>query len=355
MSNQPNPVSLEDVKASIEAYGTTIMALQAMICFMKSQSIINGAGNEVRASIGRRMKTSNNNKIQPSTKITPDLVLQVDSTFGMVFEAKRLMPKNSNNQWQKCIDQMNKYDDDLLNWWTADGTIDSCNISLLMDSDWATEFSKYIQSFIDSDPNHQFLHPFSILEFYKKQELKQFLRIKKIWGNLSDPNIQGILESGHSELCESLIENLKFYDSEPEFVEYTMAILWQHVFSEKRTSVVFDEMMNAWPIKVSVLELTSEVQKSYGQNGISPNDPTFPHIGWIREALTAFVKLGLAEKLDVTDEFVIKYKLFHGVDIFEKFFKHRQKTKSEISSESQPVLFPQENLDSPSNTNIGSI
>lgn len=47
--------------------------------------------------VGRRMDTSSTNSIRPNKKVTPDLVAQRSSDYGIVAEVKKSLPRDTDH------------------------------------------------------------------------------------------------------------------------------------------------------------------------------------------------------------------------------------------------------------------
>lgn len=340
-NNQLNIPPLEDIRQKIEDYETTILAIQAFQRVVNTYIEQSQPNQTINFCIGRGMTTSEKNRVKVNNKVTPDLVIQVGSSFGFVIEAKKSLPRNSNNRWRQTISQLEKYDDDLKGWWTKNGCLPTFNLTLLIDVDRSIDFSRYIQGLIDNGDVEQFNKPISIIEFFKKQEVKQFLRIRQVWGNLNPLSLQKQLESGKSVPIEGLIDSLKYYDNEPE-VEYTMVLLWQHVFNERRQDESFDEISKSWLIEINVDEITEYLQNLYGNKTNIPRERTFPRKKWIIKALDAFVTINLAKKSQPPNGYIVYFKKFRGGDIFKRFYHFRLINEKEInkSKSIQLELFP---------------
>ena len=63
-----------------------------------------------------------------------------------------------------------------------------------------------------------------------------------MWGEIEDQNLSKILESGKKIPIEevlALFGEKKFYDSQP-ITEYIMEILWQVIFTERKSETEYD-------------------------------------------------------------------------------------------------------------------
>ena len=86
------------------------------------------------------MTTSSRNRESPSARVTPDCVIQLDMSQGIVAETKLGLSKNPTN-WDQPMKQMQKYDDDLTGWWTQAETLDSHDVVALVPLARAVRFA----------------------------------------------------------------------------------------------------------------------------------------------------------------------------------------------------------------------
>jgi len=333
-----NKTTLNDIKDSIDNYVATCQAIQAFINIIiwdrnKKQYIQSSKYN-----IGRRMDTSKNNKITPENTITPDIIIQRSKDYGFVVEVKKTLPKNQ-SYWAQYIDQLLKYDDHLLGWWTGNEKINEHNTVLLVHQYLFAKVEKYIkEKFKEMDID--LLQPFSIVEFSRSPERKFyiFIRCSNIYPinniEISEEIINGIPVPFETVLL--YFGNLRFYDVKPE-TEYVMSILWLDIFNEKRINVDYDKSKKYYPIKVDANELTIQLQKLYGSLGNNHRKGEFPKKKWIREALDALVIINYAEYLD-NGIYIIKYRKLTQ-DPIEIFYSHRESIRIEQEETKQLNLF----------------
>ena len=90
------------------------------------------------------MTTSRHNRISSNIEVTPDCVIQVDSKSGLVAEAKLSLPRDD-AQWESNYKQLEKYDDDLLGWWTSNGRIKKHDIVALVPLPRAVRFADLLE------------------------------------------------------------------------------------------------------------------------------------------------------------------------------------------------------------------
>lgn len=336
-----NSVTLESVTEGISNYRTTIKVLQAFTSLITWDVSSNGQIPGSQFTVGRRMDTSPKNKIQPDNYVTPDVVIQRTQNLGYVVEVKSALSQNLYNNWLDHVHQLQTYDDDLTGWWNDDGKIDTSCVVLLLEVTRSIPFKKYVDDLIQKG-ELTFIRPISIVDYSRPPSVKEFWFLRKIWGSIEDDDISNRLENGISVPIEKVVGNpfygeKKFYDTVPPVEEYTMEILWQDIFNERRQSVDFDEKLQAWPIQVNVSELTKELQRLYGSEANMEREAKFPLNKWVQSALDAFVWLKLARK-EENDDYIILFRLIIKEDIISYFFKWRHLSKKGISEEKSGQL-----------------
>lgn len=129
--NTKDNITLKKVKENSEDYRTTILALQAIIGFLTWDKKNNRRIRGSKDSFGRKMDTSAKNQIAPNSTITPDAIIQKDISLGYIVEAKKSLPNNQEH-WQKIVNQIKKYDDNLKGWWTDSELIGRICLILLL-------------------------------------------------------------------------------------------------------------------------------------------------------------------------------------------------------------------------------
>jgi len=338
-----NDLSLEEVQVKIENYRTTILALEAFISLITWDIINNKQIQGSRFSIGRRMDTSSTNKISQNCTVTPDAVIQREINLGYIVEIKKSLPKNQNDNWQEVIDQLVKYDDDLLGWWTDNEMISIPCPVLLLHISRSADFGMYLDSLINGK-KLSFDKSVSIVEFDRSQQVKEFIFLRLQWGKIENSDVLKNLKSGREIPVEKVLANpiygeKKFCDFEP-CPEHTMYILWNDIFTGLKQKVEYDQKLRAYPLRVNAEVLTLELQKLFGAEGNEPRQITYPRTEWIRNALDCFVKIGSANKIDDNGNYLILFKLIKQ-NLLEIFRKWRDVIDSnEIDKqEIQPHLF----------------
>lgn len=323
--------SPESVREQIDSYLATIEALQAFISVVTFDNDAQGVVPGARWSIGRRMNTSSSNLMNPSAEVTPDCVAQRNLTLGYVAEAKRTLPTDR-TLWRKYGEQLLKYDDDLIGWWTPDERIEVSCAALLIDINRAVEFVRQFQSLIDTE-ERVIKGPLSVIEFVRAQQVSPAIMLRIQWGTISDQGLNDRLLNGISVPIEKVKASYgvrKFHDSKP-IVEHTMVILWNDIFNSMRDEQRLDPQSGSQELIVSVESLTEEMQRLYGQYAREMREIEFPRRAWIRDAMEKFVRLDLAERRD-DDAYVVRFRRLKS-DLIDYFTGPRRKQAAQDANQ----------------------
>lgn len=331
---------LQGIKDRNESYLSTIYALHGFILAVKRTAT--SREDNIHSSIGRRMHFVGGKSKHDFC--TPDLVIQLDQTEGIIGEAKLLICQNNEDKWNNYLKQAKKYDNDLVGWWTTDELIERPNLVWITELTFSSKIGEYFQEKIDTGEIH-FKHPFAVIEFSKHQKAREFLflrtRIGVIPGSLSQ-----VFKNGIEIPLETLIfenQEKKFYDAKPMDVEYVMDILWQNIFAQEALTnndgkSRYDDKEKVWRIPIQLDALTLNVQKLYGAVGGENREVQYPQKKWIKEALDKFVSINLAVPGTSTDEYIVLFKNFSRP--MEKFINLiHKKRKGSKSSGKQLALF----------------
>lgn len=327
------------LKDRCESYTSTIFALRGFILVIANN--ISSKSTSLNSSIGRKMTPLNqSNKREP---YTPDLVIQLTPTSGIIGEVKALICENKDDRWNSYLEQVKKYDEDLEGWWTQDERISEVCQVFITELTNSAEIGDYLLKKINEDGN-SLAHQFAVVEYGRLQRGREFLFFRKRGGDMPEV-ISSIFHEGVSFPLEELVterDEKKFYDAKPADVEYIMAILWQDIFTQKvherdQESVIYDENRKTFLLVVHLDELTQLLQRVYGSEGRKPREPEYPKKKWVEDALEKFVEIGLAEHTTDKNEFVIFYKDYKNP--LEQIIKMTHKRKRKPSPPTQQLSF----------------
>ncbi len=336
---------LQGIKDRNDAYLTTIHALHAFIYAIREN--LQEEPSAMLFSIGRRMHYVSNEK---EVLCTPDLVVQLGQTAGIVGEAKLLICKNIEDRWNQYLEQLKKYDTNLIGWWTNTEHIGHTSLVWITELTFSAQLSEYLREKIEKG-DVAFECPFALIESVKHQRAQEFLFLRMTFGSIPYQPLATALKQGLDISLERIVlENRekKFYDAKPSDIEYIMEILWQNIFTPEafggeNENVIYDASEKIWRIPVDLDELTKKVQRLYGSVGDQNREVEYPRTSWIKDALDEFVSIGLAQKQEESRGYIIFFKRFtRPLDRFVSLI-HKRKKKQKAKDE-QLELFPVEDV-----------
>lgn len=327
MSSNLIEAKITEIRQKAERYQTTVHALLAFSAYVVHD------GSEVRDGahfgFGRRMDTSEENHVSPSSEVTPDLVAQKSSAYGMAGEVKAGL-SGSDATWQENIRQLQKYDDELAGWWTDTEKVETSDAVLLIDQSKARPFIRYLIEQLKGGeglPEERT----AVVEFNRSDNVDPFIFFRREWGTVRDGDLAPRLEEGVQVPILKVLgtfPSIQFYDSPPP-VQWLMEILWMDSFAARQDPSAYDEAAGAWPMRVTVAELTEELQRGYGSRALSPDERSceFPKMSWVREALDQFVRVKYAiPPNDEGEVYTILFRPLRG-DVLGKFVELIERTR----------------------------
>jgi hypothetical protein len=337
----------EDIKKSIDNYITTVNAL---LCFISLTSWNSSKPTkQLFCSFGRNMTTSPQNLISPNGTITPDELIQLSTSLGIIIEVKIGLPQ-AKELWMDIERQLRKYDDNLIGWWTSDGIIPSWNSILLIEIARSEEFKEYHEKLI-SDGVFVASNNIIGIEFCRADQYNNYIFFRTRWGNIHDSGLGEILRLGKKkdiQDAEKYYGRIKFYDSPPE-PEYLLSIIWQDIFTPWHRNVEYNKTLKCYPLDITISQLVDELQRSFGSKALQQNcgihafaerEVEYPQLSWIKDSLNILQKLGLAKQTS-DDGYKVYFKRLRTADLIQYFSKARRKKEELAPTEKvQKSLFP---------------
>ncbi len=248
-------------------------------------------------SIGRRMKTTPNNRVLVEGEVTPDFIAQVSSQYGLVGEAKPTL-RDDGDRLGSLLDQMTKYDDDLNGWFTADGSIPSNDLIVLTHLSNAAHMERFFRAKTESG-EWLATRAFSIVWFTLDTQRRVFVFLQKRWGSFSDDELDSRFFEGVSVPLDVLLKiySNKFLDSEPP-LPYLMMLIWEFILPQLPSEEEFEEAAGVKSLLVlaDADDITTRLRDQYGPSRNDDKDPVIPRRAWVVKALEAFAALGMAKK-----------------------------------------------------------
>ena len=313
-----NKMNERDINAIKEEVDNYVQTVHAILCFNQiiareiNQNSENSSGEPLFFYMGRKMRTSSNNRISPNNDITPDIIIQINENYGIVGEVKKSLPRDT-SFWSKYRDQIIKYDDDLVGWISQNYQINSHDIVLLTHMELKNTVIQYIEK-VKTEENIHLDKKFAYIGFFKSSGRINKVFFEIVNGNLSNDYLNSYFHqmcsiSLESVIFSSNIKDVKLYDAKPPEV-YLMEILWTNIFTQYITEEQFRSMKGKKiiPFFVHVDDLKEKVRSQYTYS-ISHDDrqPEIPRRKWIVSAMDKFVDLKHAEK-NSDGQYKVKYK-----------------------------------------------
>lgn len=240
-------------------------------------------------------------------KVTPDMVVEAAGPgrpYRAVVEIKGSLPKRPEN-WGDVIDQLEKYRLATEGW---DGTapVAPHDVMLATGTPHAEKFAGEMAQSPAGSGMEKWLVVIRVAA--AKHGGEECIEIAKVYGQISHSKIDAKMSpEAHCriplyEIMEK-IDQMKFYDSYPP-VEYTMTILWDHVFSK------FVRKKNLRPLRdgQDVAIYASMEQIRDGIRSFSPQtNRDCVCESWISDAMLEFKKMNVVSDRE-DGSFTIIYK-----------------------------------------------
>jgi hypothetical protein len=239
--------------------------------------------------------------------VTPDLCIQAERGTSIVAEAKFSFPNNQEH-WADDFSQLMKYDDDLLNWLTANGKVDLHEIALIVHQTRLVKVNEYYEA-EKSAGRVRFQRGFAIIEFSNSDMRQKFLFFRTMSGHSisADQETATKLHDGVSVPMEKMIghySTCKLYDSAPP-TPYLLYLLWENVvFRRVADSLGPDKLRKRKKMAVQLTtdEIVQELHENFSFKRFNGADdehqPKIPQASWVREALNVLVNAKMAKWLD---------------------------------------------------------
>ena len=293
----------------------------------------------------KNLVSTEHNKISKNVEITPDLIAyKKDLSEGWVIEVKSCLsnPKNrspdSKYEWEKEIEQLIKYDDDLKGWDNNENLVVNHSIIGCMGMDWCRKFIMSFQNYL-KDKNITLSKKILIIQFAVDDMTVPFLKFQAEYGeNEVLPYLkEKTTLSIKMENVDKDFTRIKIYDDFPP-LPYLMSLLWFDVFMKKPTPDEWRESRdnNKYPrISMDLNEIHEALFQKDGPPLVAREirQKKVPEIGWIKKAMGKFESLKLAEKdKKDPDKYTIKLKKISlkGEDLDEYFYEKLRKKGEDL-------------------------
>lgn len=273
----------------------TIVTLEHIFSTLKNTTTYQGKTLHVPDSGPRRADRA----------VTPDVVVEAGwqkSPYRAVVEIKESLSALPEN-WSEIIDQLVKYTLATDGWGNTPDVLH--DVMLAAGAPNVTKFSNWVGDNTEMPDIKKWL---IIIEINPAiHDSVEYVEISRIRGKILYPAVSNALptQTRRVPLYNILkkIDQLKFYDSHPP-VAYTMAILWDHVFSKFIHGKKLDEFNDDKKVMLTIS--MKQIRKTI--MGFSPRtNPACVRQRWIRAAMLKFEAIHVVSRKG-DESFTVTYK-----------------------------------------------
>jgi hypothetical protein len=227
--------------------------------------------------------------------LTPDAVVQPRLDYGIIAEMKKHYRDGNDDTY---IEQVKKYDQDLLGWWTKDEKLSPHDLVLLTHLGSATKALDAYEKWTKSGKSFQ--RPFAIVEYAYTEGADRYFMLRRRAGALTDKKYDEELRQG-KHLAENLMIRLfaqcKLYDARPPLIHMLFLLYFQTL-----PLFLTDEEFEASTGKVrkhasvTVAQVRDKMEEQFYPHVPGPRQPKLPKKEWVQEALDALQDMELAKR-----------------------------------------------------------
>ena len=293
---------INELRKECDNYNRALEALKGLAHEMLWDTDLKACVADGKAFFGRRMHSSEANRIAPSRKLTPDLVGQRTATSGFIVELKASVPENAEHRQAK-LEDVQKYDDDLLGWPTPTQKLDTHDLILLIDYPNSEVIKRDIERMLASKQMTS-ERPFALVYFNHTQRAEDtWLALHLISGQVSDSEKQQKLSRIQMMHPENIAANPIFgkvliYDACPP-----LPLLMLRLYTAIVSNLSEEEGLR--------LRLEGQFQKTYRLSEMKsiladyccpeqtdPRVPNVPQTAWLKAVVRLWEDMGWATKSD---------------------------------------------------------
>jgi hypothetical protein len=316
-------MTLQDVSRRIrkdcDDYCDTVLALKAFAHEMlwDGEKIA-----DCPAFFGRSMATSSTNRISPDNTVTPDLIVQPKPEYGIVVEAKIALSGDPKKRTRKLLD-LQKYDDDLRGWKTADERIPLHDVVLLCHNFHGTDVCDQIRD-LQGKSEISFDRKFALVSFIRGQQTETWMSLALEMGDLSDAAKKEKLRRRLQIRLDHIAANPRFasvelYDHPPP-LPMLMHFIEQTVVNDLDENDLLRHRQHQQVLKTfSIDNMRDRLAANFALPQDKTRTPKIPKRAWVKDAMEAFVAFDWAQRASQPKgyyHYIVKKR--HG-NLFERF------------------------------------
>jgi len=348
--------SQQVIREEVDNYKDTIYAIIGFMNLFRYDDQSKSMRNNILFFQGCKLypkvenENAENERRNNGEYVTPDIGIVLSNDYGIIGEVKCSFPKDK-TLWEKDFIQLMNYDQELTGWPTNSGTVKTHDVVLLTHLSRAVAVKKYFEE----NEGVTFIKPFSIIEFHRYTQLKEFFFLRLNHGNISESVNGKRLEDGISipmNVFINVYSRYKLYDAPPP-LPYLLEIIWTNIIALRAAeNPKFPTLRKNQKIEVEIElnELTDLLYQQFTFYQFSSTrrelqsyyrlQPKYPKHSWVVEACKKLIESGDAIWKDESEQVVVIYFKRH-TDIFDHFVKLCSKSEDK----NQLKLFNEKNDD----------
>jgi len=290
------------IKDQCDNYTRTVRALQAIAYELLLDDLTGKRCKVGYAYSGPSLDTSAKNRVSPSNKVTPDLIVMVVPDSNVLVEAKLALSADQTYRRDK-LHEIQKYDDHLQGFEIDGHRFRDHDIVLLVSYVHANNVRQDILE-LQKANQIRFDRNFALVRFVIAQERKTWFVLELAHGSLSNTKKSQKLAGPCRINMECLINDphfghVKLYDADPP-LPLLMDLIQERVVSALTTEQareLRDKSQLDIPLKVD--RMRKQIAEVCGPaSGSTARMPVIPKTQWVRSALDGFKELHWATKVD---------------------------------------------------------
>ena len=239
--------------------------------------------------------------------VTPDMVIETASQrrlYRAVVEIKGSLPTRPED-WNGILSQLEKYKLASKGWSGSNGLNTPHDVILATGKLHAEKFADWLNKFDVKRDIKKWLVIVTVIN--PNDNDNGFIDITKVYGRIRHSKIDSKMSAQKCQIpmykIIKKIDRMKFYDSDPP-VEYTMAILWDHVFSKFIHGKKLQKMMDGEKVSISTnMDRIRKTIKAFAPR----SNPECVRQSWIRKAMLWFEEIKVVS-VETNGSFTITYK-----------------------------------------------
>ncbi len=316
----PDSKTQRSLGEAINTYNDTV---DALICLGHVLTWDDNTGayrpNAVFA-LGRRVDTSEANRVVPKSVVTPDLITVIAPNYGLLAEAKPSF-HGTVAEREDDLRQVMKYDDDLIGWPTPNEKIANTDVVLLVHYSRKGDAQDILEGATQSGA-FRMSRNFSAMSFTRSTQVQEFMSLEHFWGKLTEAAIQRRFRPllVPLERVRPLYPAMMYDDPPPP--PLLMQLAWDNVFNRLISIEDYQSAKRVFEIQCSVEQVRDLLAEACGPPRIDSRQPQIPRMDWVKEMFDLLTKMELAKPLGRnTSEYKVFYrkkKLAYFVDKYLK-------------------------------------